>query len=67
MVVNVFAETIPEDFAGFINEYIEYATQNDSIKYYTIQSESAVVVSCIDTTVGTKNKERKFSAGLYSG
>ena len=39
--------TIPEDFAGFINEYIEYATQNESIKYYTIQNESAAVVSYI--------------------
>ena len=39
---------IPSDFADFINEYVEYATKNDSVKYYTIQNEHTTVVNCIN-------------------
>lgn len=40
---------IPNDFAAFINEYVDYAAQNDSVKYYTIQNEHTTVVHCIDS------------------
>lgn len=42
---------IPPDFSTFINEYVDYAAQNDSVKYYTIKSEHTTVVHCIDQLV----------------
>ena len=53
---------IPTDFLTFINEYVEYAAKNDSVKYYTIQNNKTTVVHSINSLVveamsGNENKE----------
>lgn len=39
---------MPEDFNTFVSEYIKFATQNDSIKLYTIHDNNTTVVNCIN-------------------
>ncbi len=38
---------MPEEFQGFVKEYIEYANSNEKNKIYTIHDEQTQVVSCI--------------------
>ena len=38
---------MPEEFQGFVKEYIEYANSNEKNKMYTIHDEQTQVVSCI--------------------
>ncbi|MBR0596450.1 nucleoid-associated protein [Sinanaerobacter chloroacetimidivorans] len=38
---------IPPDFTSFVNEYIRFATRNDSIKMYTVHDDNTTVVNCI--------------------
>lgn len=42
---------MPDDFNTFVNEYIRFATQNDSIKLYMIPDSNTTVVNCIDRIV----------------
>lgn len=38
---------MPEEFQGFVKEYIEYANSNEKNKMYIIHDEQTQVVSCI--------------------
>ena len=38
---------MPEEFQGFVKEYIEYANSNEKNKIYIIHDEQTQVVSCI--------------------
>lgn len=63
---------IPEDFNTFVDEYIRFATQNDSIKLYTIYDNNTTVVNCINGIVTTTlssvilTEEQKEELDSYS-
>lgn len=42
---------MPEDFNVFVNEYIRFATRNDSTKLYTIHDNNTTVVNCINEII----------------
>lgn len=42
---------MPEDFNVFVNEYIRFATRNDSIKLYGLHDDNTTVVNCINGIV----------------
>ncbi|MEG2483661.1 MAG: hypothetical protein RR964_09645 [Lachnospiraceae bacterium] len=65
---------IPEDFNTFVNEYIRFATQNDSIKLYTIYDNNTTVINCINgivttalsTTTITEDEKEKLDSYAHS-
>lgn len=39
--------TIPVEFNGFMEEFVRFATENNSIKYYRVHDENTQIFSCI--------------------
>lgn len=57
------SRVIPDDFLAFINEYVDYAAKNESVKYYTIKDSQTTVVDCINQIVSGTMAENEENNG----